>query len=451
MTDKTASPVRAMPSIPQGILLLLLAATLGACGGASTPAKEAAGEKDADAMKNMPGMSKSPAEAGEKGESGEKGEAVKSEKEGEEGEASATTITFTAAQVQRGKVKWEPAVMGTAAGAASVPGQVVPNEDRTARLGAPASGRVVAVRVSPGDRVARGQILATLVSPEAGIAQSDVAKSVAAVASARAQAAYAASARDRAERLLTLKAIPRQDYERATADAALAQSTLAQAEAEARRARSTASQLGSDSDVSGEITLRSPLSGLVLTRSAVPGTVVEMGAPLVTVTEASSLWLTINAPESMSGLFVRGETLHFEVPAFPVEDFTARITAVGAGLDAATRTLPVRAVITSRAAGRLKPEMLARVVVAGGPPTAAVLLPDAAVQLIGGKPIVFIATPHAKGGATFAARAVEVGARSAGKIAVTRGLAAGDVVVIAGAFAVKAQLQKGSMPDMDDM
>jgi hypothetical protein len=34
-------------------------------------------------------------------------------------------------------------------------------------------------------------------------------------------------------------------------------------------------------------------------------------------------------------------------------------------------------------------------------------------------------------------------------VAVTGGLARGDVVVVAGAFAVKAEFQKGSMPDME--
>jgi multidrug efflux pump subunit AcrA (membrane-fusion protein) len=43
---------------------------------------------------------------------------------------------------------------------------------------------------------------------------------------------------------------------------------------------------------------------------------------------------------------------------------------------------------------------------------------------------------------------VEAGSRSGGRVAVTRGLTTGDVVVTAGAFAVKAELQKGSMPEM---
>ena len=87
--------------------------------------------------------------------------------------AAGTQVTLTASQIRHGGVAWQPVTMGTAAAVVSVPGQLVPNEDRTARLGSPASGRVIAVRSRPGDRVARGQVLVTLQSPEAGGAQSD--------------------------------------------------------------------------------------------------------------------------------------------------------------------------------------------------------------------------------------------------------------------------------------
>jgi cobalt-zinc-cadmium efflux system membrane fusion protein len=87
--------------------------------------------------------------------------------------------------------------------------------------------------------------------------------------------------------------------------------------------------------------------------------------------------------------------------------------------------------------------------VEGGARVTAMLLPDEAVQLVDGKPTVFIAHPDAKGGARLERRAVEVGARSGGKVAVTRGLVSGDVVVVAGAFAVKAEFQKGAMPEME--
>jgi cobalt-zinc-cadmium efflux system membrane fusion protein len=362
--------------------------------------------------------------------------------------AAGTQVTLTAGQIRHGGVAWQPVTVGTAAAVVSVPGQLVPNEDRTTRLGSPASGRVIAVPSRPGDRVARGQVLVTLQSPEAGGAQSDYAKAQAELTSQRAQATYAKSARARAERLLALKAIPRQDYERAVADDELAQSAVAQAEAELKRARSSAEQLGAIGSPNGEIALKTPLAGVVLARTAVPGTVVEAGAPLVVVTDPATLWLTINAPEALAGAFRPGAVVGFRVPAYPREAFTARVDAVGAGLDPGTRTLPVRATVDNRS-GRLKPEMLATVMAAGGPEVAAAIVPDAAVQMLKGKTVVFVARPGPDGSATFTRREVEVGSRTDGRAAILEGLAAGDVVVTAGAFAVKAEFEKGSMPKME--
>jgi membrane fusion protein, heavy metal efflux system len=363
-------------------------------------------------------------------------------------ETSNNSVAFTAAQVQHGKVRWAPAGAGAASVTVAVPGQLAPNEDRTARLGAPARGRVLTVRVQPGDRVTRGQLLVTLESPEAGMAQSDVAKAQAELTSRRAQAQYAKTARERAERLLILKAIPRQDYDRAIADDEAARAGLAQAGAELRRARSTADQLGAGAAANGVIAINSPLAGVVLSRTAAPGTVVEPGAPLVVVTDPTTLWLQVNAPEKFAALFRRGATLRFTVPAYPGQTFSARTDAVGAGLDPDTRTLPVRATVASD--GRLKAEMLATVTLEGGQGTvAAVVVPDDAVQTLNGKTVVFIATPDGKGGAEFVAREVKVASRSGGRIVITRGISAGELVVTAGAFAVKAQITKSSMPEME--
>jgi len=350
------------------------------------------------------------------------------------GMAAATDVTLTAAQVAHGGVQWEPVATSAVASVATVPGQVIPNEDRTARLGATVQGRVIAVRVRPGDRVRAGQILVTLQSPAAGMAQSDVDK-------ARAQASYARSARERAERLLALKAIPQQDYDRAIADDELAS-------AELRRAKSVADQIGATASASGEVAIRSPLNGVVLARTAVPGAGVEVGAPLVVVTDPSTLWLSIDAPENLASLFRVGAQFRFTVPAYPADTFSARIDAVGAGLDPSTRTLPIRGVIRNRG-DRLKPEMLASVSAQGGGAMSAPFVPEDAVQLLDDKAVVFVAHPDSMGGAHFVPRTVQLGSRSGGRIAITQGLAAGDLVVTRGALAIKAQIKKGDMPEME--
>jgi len=350
------------------------------------------------------------------------------------GMGTPTDVTLTAAQIAHGGVHWEPVAASTVAPVGTVPGQVIPNEDRTARLGATVRGRVIAVRVRPGDRVSAGRVLVTLQSPEAGMAQSDVEK-------ARAQASYARSARERAERLLSLKAIPQQDYDRAIADDELAS-------AELRRARSVAEQIGAAASATGEIAIRSPLNGVVLARTAVPGAVIEAGTPLIVVTDPSTLWLSIDAPENLASLFRIGTQLRFTVPAYPADTFSARIDAVGAGLDPSTRTLPIRGVIRNHG-DRLKPEMLASVSAQGGGVMSAPSVPEDAVQVLDGKSVVFMAHPDSMGGAHFVPRKVQLGPRSGGRIAITQGLAAGDLVVTRGALAVKAQIKKGAMPEME--
>ena len=368
---------------------------------------------------------------------------------------AASEIMLSAAQLQHGGIRWAPAASvaaGAMTSAVTLPGQLAPDEDRTARLGAPAQGRVLAVQVSPGERVAAGQILVTLQSPDAGMAQSDLAKATAAVASRRAQAAYAASARERADRLLALKAIPRQDYERTVAEAELARSELAQAEAELDRARSTASALGAEGQPAGRLALRAPAAGVVLERLAIPGAVVEPGAALLVITDPGTLWLTLDAPEALSGALRLGIVLRFVVPAFPAETLSARVNAVGAGLDPATRTLAARAVVPNPK-GRLKPAMLATVMLPApaseGSAANAIVLPDSAVQLVDGVPTVFEAMPDDKGGAHLMARPVRLGARSGNLVVILGGISAGDLVVVAGAFAVRAELKKASMPKME--
>jgi cobalt-zinc-cadmium efflux system membrane fusion protein len=359
-----------------------------------------------------------------------------------------TSITLTAAQIEHGKIQWAPASLGQSATSAAIPGTIIPNENRTARLSAPAEGRVTTVRVQPGDRVSHGQILVSLLGPGAGSAQSDVSKAASQVVAMRAQASYARAARNRAERLLTLKAIPRQDYERAISDDESAQASLSQALAEQRRAVSSAEQLGAGASATGEMVLRSPLSGVVLTRDAQPGAVVAAGTQLVSVTDPGSLWLQVNAPEKLASLFRVGGMLHFSVPAYPADRFDARVTAVGAALDPNSRTLLVRATILN-GNQKLKPEMLASVSVEGDGSSTVPVIPDDAIQLFDGRPALFIAKPNSAGGATFVRRFVEIGSRTGSTVAVTRGLSAGELIVTAGAFSVKAELQKGSMPAME--
>lgn len=361
--------------------------------------------------------------------------------------SGSSSVSFNAAQIANGRVRWAVPDQASITGVVEVPGQLVPNEDRTARLAAPAQARVLGVHVSPGDRVASGARLVTLQSQEASMAQADFAKATAELASRRAAATYAKAAKDRAERLLALKAIPRQDYERAVADDELARAGVSQADAELQRTRSNAAQLGIDLR-DGSMTLRSPIAGVVTTRDVVPGAVVSAGAQLVTVTDPAVLWLAVALPEAFASGVRVGSTLRFTVAPYPADTFTARVQSVSATFDPVTRSLPVRGVVAN-ARGRLRPEMYARVWVQSTSRSTVITVPDSAIQRLDGKAVVFVAHPDGKGGARFERRDVELGRGSRGLTPVLRGLAANDLVVVAGAYAVKAQFAKAKMPAME--
>jgi cobalt-zinc-cadmium efflux system membrane fusion protein len=351
---------------------------------------------------------------------------------------------MTRDQIQRGGIQWQPVRATTMSEAIEIPGQLAPNEDRTARLGAPARARVITMHVRIGDRVSRGQPLVTLQSEQASAARAEYAKAVAEQNAHETAARYARTALERAERLLELKAVSRQDVERARVENDEAESARVQAQAEVERARDTLTHLGV-SEQTGEMVVRAPIAGIVLNREAVPGSVVDAGASLVAVTDLTTLWLDIAATERVAPLLQRGAQVRFTVPELLPQTFDATIENVGAALDPATRTLPVHAVVRNPTS-RLRPAMFATVTLTVGQPRTGVMIPDSALQLLDERPVVFVAQTNGTGGARFERRDVEVGARTGAEIQIVRGLSAGDVVVTEGAFAVKSEFARSKMP-----
>jgi membrane fusion protein, heavy metal efflux system len=74
-------------------------------------------------------------------------------------------------------------------------------------------------------------------------------------------------------------------------------------------------------------------------------------------------------------------------------------------------------------------------------------VPDAAVQLLDERPVVFVARPDATGGARFERRDVAIGARAGGLTQIVGGLQPEDLVVTGGAFAVKSEFSRSKMAE----
>jgi cobalt-zinc-cadmium efflux system membrane fusion protein len=405
------------------VLLTMLALVASAACGRSAPADDAKTTPAAGAggMAGMPGMAPTAgAPAG-----------------------SSTDVTLTADQIAHGGVRWSAVTPTAIADSVDLPGRLVADEDHTARLSPSVRGRVTDVRANVGDTVGRGQVLVVLQSEEAAARRADVASAAAALTDRQATLTYARSARERAERLLALKAGPAQDVERARADEATAQAGVTEAEAALAHAKTALSVLDVN-PATGLVELAAPINGLVVTRDVVVGAVLDAGAPALVITDPSMLWLEFGAPEDLAARLKPGQRVPFDVSSTPAPR-DARILRISGVVDSATRLVTVRAVVAN-ARRVLKPEMFATVHVEKASETQGIVVPYDAVQLIDQRPVVFLAEPDGRGGAKFTRRDVQTGSTINGHTHITSGLKPGDVVVSAGAFSVKALLVHTAVP-----
>jgi cobalt-zinc-cadmium efflux system membrane fusion protein len=113
---------------------------------------------------------------------------------------------------------------------------------------------------------------------------------------------------------------------------------------------------------------------------------------------------------------------------------------IGAVLDKDTRTVAARIEVPN-ADRRLKPEMFATATIeAVGDKREVIALPDPAIVLLEGQPTIFV-FDHG----VYEARQVEPGERVGGRTILKSGVTAGDQVVIAGAYALKARKLKSQL------
>jgi cobalt-zinc-cadmium efflux system membrane fusion protein len=311
---------------------------------------------------------------------------------------------------------------------ATLPAQLLLDEDKTVRVLSPVTGRVRTLDARPGDEVSAGQSLLHIVSSDLAQAQSDKAKADAASLASTAQLV-------RSESLYVHKVIALKDLEDARAQAA-------QDRAEAERAAQRVRQLaGGQSSDPGDFVLRSPIAGEVVDRQANPGQEVsaDAGNPLFTISGLETLWVTAQAYEQNLTHVHRGQHLVFTTGAMPDHRYDAVVTYVGGALDSTTRTAIVRATLANP--GRvLKAATFGDVRLYAPDTSHVVAVPVTALVTSGQQTVVFVQT----GPTRFLRTPVTVGEDDGEMASITDGLKAGDLVVSRGSILLQGRLTTGS-------
>jgi membrane fusion protein, heavy metal efflux system len=291
---------------------------------------------------------------------------------------------------------------------------------KVVRIFPPASGRVVAIEVKPGDRVSRGQTVAILSSSDVASAQSDFAK-------ASIEAERVTRARDREKILFQHGAVAEKDYIDASAQADAARAELA-------RAKQRLELLNVSASVTTDhVTLASPGSGVVLDVNAAPGEFsksLESANPLITIADLSTVWMVGDVYERDVAKVARGKQVTITLQAYPDQHWTGQLDSLSSVLDPTTRTLKVRAALRNPNQ-LLKPEMFGTIHVNEGTHQALVV-PAAAVIHAGNTATVFV-----KSAGKPEQRTVTVGQTLDESVEILTGLRAGDEVAAEGAELLK--------------
>jgi cobalt-zinc-cadmium efflux system membrane fusion protein len=184
-------------------------------------------------------------------------------------------------------------------------------------------------------------------------------------------------------------------------------------------------------------TLASPIGGTVLERKANPGETVGSDAVLMTVADLSTVWIDL-------AVFARD--LGAIRPGLPVRITTAdgrnkastKLTFVAPAGDAENQSVVARAVVENTGDTKWIAGQFVTGEVILNSATAPLAVRATAIQMMNGKPTVFVQVP--KG---FEPREVEVGRKSAETVEIVSGLNEGESYAATNSYLLKAELLKG--------
>ena len=303
-----------------------------------------------------------------------------------------------------------------------------------------AGGVVRQINVELGNRVTRGQMLATIFSSELAEAEATYLKMAAEVEEHHLH-------HHRTTELVEIGAVSREDLEQATSMNKTAEANLASARERLILLGMSEKQIDSlhttQKFPKPLLTVESPASGTLLARSVNVGEVVMQGKEMFRVADLSTVWVIGQIYERDFQAVNVGTPAIITMSAYPDKALHGRVSYIDPRVDPQTRTAQVRIELANPRES-LKLGMFVDVnfggaiqAAAGG--QAAPAVPRSAVQIIGAKQVVFVATDRP---GEFVQRDVFIGPEINGMMPVYSGVSTGEQVVTEGSFLLRAESLK---------
>ena len=181
------------------------------------------------------------------------------------------------------------------------------------------------------------------------------------------------------------------------------------------------------------------LGGVVVERKVAQGQVVQPSDALFVVADLTRLWAVAQVPEQQVNQVKAGQAVSIEVPALGNEKLVGKLIYVGQTINPETRTVLVRTELDNRD-GRLKPAMLASMLIEAKP-VERMVIPASAVVRENDEDHVFVA----EGEGSFRLQKVKLGPEQGGQRIVVSGLKGAEILVIDGAFHLNNERNRKEM------
>lgn len=283
-----------------------------------------------------------------------------------------------------------------------------------AEISAEVDGRVTELMLVEGQSVTAGDPLLEL----------DPAKRRLEIAAARAHVSEAAASVENVRRqVLRQRELQARNI---SSQSALDDSETALRLAQAKLAAAKA-DLGVESRALEEATVRAPFDGMVVRRMVSLGEYVQVGRSLVEIVSLNPIEVEFRVAEIDSSFVRLGQEVAVHVAPYPDRSFGAKVTVISPTIDPNTRTLRVKAVVDN-GEGLLRPGLFARADLGLSVHEGVAVVPSSAVlQRVDGS-VVFVLD----GSDRATRRVVQLGSFQEGRVEITKGLRAGDRVLVRG-------------------
>ena len=196
-------------------------------------------------------------------------------------------------------------------------------------------------------------------------------------------------------------------------------------------------------------TIRAPFDAKASLRGISVGEFVTAGTPLFSLEQIDLLKVDFRIPELFLPAVRVGNEIRVTVDAFPDRSFTGRVTAIDPLVDERGRSLLVRASIENPNEA-LRPGLFARISLTLSVKPDALWVAEEALVPQAGKQYVFRVVDQGEGRPKTVERVeVTTGLRRPGEVELTSGVAAGDLVVVAGVIKLREATPVTLLPGPD--